>query len=106
MCDARVISQKGTAVISRCSECRCIYMWHHNLVMNFTPVKFTQFRDFIVEMNFGDHSFPFPDGQERVIMRTPADDLQLTFTTDEWEDIHAAIEEAFYMQEVYSIMER
>jgi hypothetical protein len=81
-------------------------MWHHNLVMNFTPKQFTQFRDFLFDMNFGDHSFPFPDGQERVVMRTPADDLQLTFTTDEWEDMHAAIEEAVYMQEVYSIMER
>jgi hypothetical protein len=106
MCDAKVISHKGAAVISRCAECRCVFLWHQNLVLNFTPEQFIQFRDFIREMAFDNHTFPFPDGQERVVMRTPANDLQLTFTTDEWEDLHAVMEEAVYMQEVYAIMER
>jgi hypothetical protein len=105
MCDAKILSQKGASVISRCSECRCVFIWNHNLILSFTPEQFIQFRDFSVELDFVTHSFPFPDGQERMVMRTPSSDIQFTFTTEEWEDFHAAMEEAVYMQEVYSLME-
>jgi hypothetical protein len=104
MCDSKVISQAGASVISRCSECRCIFIWNNNLILSFSPEQFTQFRDFTVELDFAEHSHSFPDGQERLVMRTPVNDVQLTFTTEEWEDFHAAMEEAIYMQEVYSLM--
>jgi hypothetical protein len=105
MCDAKVLSQVGASVISRCQECRCIFIWNNNLILSFSPEQFVQFRDFTVELDFNQHSFPFPDGQERVVMRTPVSDVQFTFNTDEWEDFHAAMDEAIYMQEVYSLME-
>lgn len=52
------------------------------------------------------HALPFPDGQEQVVMRTPVNDIQLAFTPGEWDDFHEAMEEAVYMQEVYSLIER
>jgi hypothetical protein len=104
MCDAKVLSQKGASVISRCSECRCVFIWNHNLILSFTPEQFMQFKGFAAELDFTGHSLPFPDGQERVVMRTPTNDIQFTFTTDEWEDFRAAMEEAAYMQEVYALM--
>jgi hypothetical protein len=106
MCDAKVISQKNTVVISRCSECRCIFIWNNNLILNFSPQQFIQFRDFTIELDIDEYTLPFPDGQERVVMRTPVNDIQLAFTPQEWDDFHAAMEEAVYMQEIYSLMER
>jgi len=106
MCDAKVISQKNSVVISRCGECRCIFIWNNNLILSFSPEQFVQFRDFSADMDFEDHSLPFPDGQERVVMRTPVSDIQLAFTPGEWDDFHEAMEEAVYMQEVYTLMER
>ncbi|RFZ86121.1 hypothetical protein DYU05_09930 [Mucilaginibacter terrenus] len=82
-----------------------MFIWNHNLILSFSPLQFTQFRDFSVELDFEAHSFPFPDGEERMVMRTPADDIQFTFTNAEWEDFHAAMGEACYMLEVYSLME-
>ena len=105
MCDAKVLSQVGASVISRCQECRCIFIWNNNLILSFTPEQFTQFRDFTLELDFDNYTFPFPDGQERMVMRTPVNDVQFTFNNDEWEDFHAAMNEAVYMQEVYSLME-
>ncbi|MGZ3874850.1 MAG: hypothetical protein ACXVJD_18160 [Mucilaginibacter sp.] len=105
MCDTKVLSHIGESVISRCAECRCIFIWHNNLILSFSVEQFVLFRDFTIGLEFNDHSFPFPDGQERVVMRTPVNDLQLTFTTDQWENFHAAMEEAIYMQEIYSLME-
>jgi hypothetical protein len=31
--------------------------------------------------------------------------MMCNFNTDEWEDFHAAMDEAIYMQEIYSLME-
>lgn len=105
MCDTKVLSQIGESVISRCAECRCIFIWHNNFIMSFSAGQFIEFKNFAEELEFTAHSFPFPDGQERIVMRTPVNDLQLTFTSEQWENFHAAMEEAIYMQEVYSLME-
>ncbi|HEY9197648.1 MAG TPA: DUF6686 family protein [Mucilaginibacter sp.] len=105
MCSAKVLSHVGASVISRCHECRCIFIWNNNLILSFSPEQFKQFRDFTVELDFEGHTFPFPDGQERMVMRTPVNDVQFTFSIEEWEDFHAAMDEAVYMQEVYDLME-
>jgi len=105
MCDTKVLSQVGESVISRCAECRCIFIWHNNLIISFSTEQFNQFRDFTVELDFTAHSFPFPDGQERVVMRTPVNDVQMTFTTEQWGNFHSAMDEAIYMQQVYDLME-
>lgn len=104
MCDAKILSQRGATVISRCSECNCLFIWNHNLILSFTTDQFMQFKDFSAEFEFAGHSFPFPDGEERMVMRTPTNDIQFTFTIHEWEDFQAAMTEATYMQEVYALM--
>ena len=105
MCDAKVLSHVGESVVSRCGECRCMFIWHNNIILSFSTEQFVQFKEFAAELAFTDHSFPFPDGQERVVMRTPVNDVQLTFTTEQWENFHAAMDEAVYMQQVYDLME-
>jgi hypothetical protein len=105
MCDARVLSQKGAAIISRCSECRCIFIWNHNVILSFSPQQFALFKGFVDDMVFEENAFPFPDGEDRAMMRTPVDNIQLTFTPTEWEDFQSAIGEAIYMQEIYTMME-
>lgn len=104
MCDSKVISQKGVSVISRCAECRCIFIWNNNLILSFSPEQFTAFKDFSAELDFAEHMHAFPDGQDRLVMRTPVNDVQFTFTMDEWEDFQAAMDEAVYMQEIYALM--
>jgi hypothetical protein len=84
-------------------QCRCVFIWNHSLILSFRQ-SIRQFREFATELDFTGHSFPFPDGQERVVMRTPTNDIQFTFTADEWEDFHAAMDEAAHMQEVYALM--
>ena len=105
MCDAKTLSHKGTTMISRCAECQCIFIWNTNIIVSFSTEQFILFKDFINELSFEEHCFPFPDGQDRVMMRTPVDNIQLTFTPDEWEDFHEAVEEAAYMQQVYALID-
>jgi hypothetical protein len=105
MCDAKILSQKGAAMISRCSDCRGLFIWNNNVVLNFTAEQFNKFRNFTRDLIIDDYTLPFPDGNDRVVMRTPAADVNLTFTPTEWQDFNAAMEEATHMLAVYELME-
>ncbi|MEO6522835.1 MAG: DUF6686 family protein [Mucilaginibacter sp.] len=105
MCDAKVLSHKGAAVVSRCHDCRGLFIWNNNLVLNFTPTQFAKFRVFTQDLDIDEYTLPFPDGLDRVVMRTPNSDINLTFTPQEWHDFNEAIEEATHMLNVYELME-
>lgn len=106
MCDAKVLSHKGAAVVSRCNDCRGLFIWNNNLVLNFTPNQFYKFRAFTQDLDIDEYTLPFPDGLDRVVMRTPNSDISLTFTPTEWYDFNEAMEEAIHMLNVYQLMER
>ncbi len=105
MCNAELISKRGITVINRCKGCRSISIWNHNLILSFSGEQFASFRKFAAEMDFGQDAFPFPDLEERVVMRTPLKDIQLTFTKPEWLDFNLAMEEAGQMLAIYALTE-
>ncbi|MFD2874340.1 DUF6686 family protein [Mucilaginibacter ximonensis] len=104
MCEVKTLSQRGSTVISQCIECKMLNIWHNNLLFNFTPQQFADFCSFVGSLEFEDRSHPFPDGQERAILKTPVEHLNFTFTKDEWEDMKAAMDEATYMQTVFALI--
>lgn len=104
MCETKILSRKGSAMICRCADCRNIYIWHQNLILNFTENQFSRFKTFSAGMDFDERSLPFPDGQERAVLRTPHQDISFTFTQPEWTDFKAAMDEATYLLEVYSLI--
>ena len=105
MCDAKTLSHKGAVIISQCVDCKTINIWCNNLIFNFTPQQFRDFKKFTEDLDFDDRSLPFPDKQERVVLKTPIDHINFTFTLDEWVDFHDAMDEASYMQQVLAMME-
>lgn len=104
MCETRILSQKGTAIISRCADCKAVYIWHHNLILNFTEEQFAAFNRFACELDFEERSLPFPDGEKRAVLQTPNNDINFAFTLPEWEEFKSAMDEASYMLEVYSLI--
>ena len=104
MCETRILSKKGAALIGQCPDCQTVYIWHQNLILNFTEVQFHDFRDFARDLDFDERALPFPDGQERAVLRTPHNDINFTFTIAEWANFQAAIDEAIYMMEVYGLI--
>jgi len=79
-------------------------IWHANLLLNFGRKEFLSFNKVIHSLNFWDHSHPFPDGSERIILRTPNPDISFTFEETDFELFKEAVEEALYMSEVYALM--
>ena len=104
MCQTIVLSRKGSVVISQCMECKILNLWLRNLLLNFTPAQFKMFKEFTSGMDVEESLFPFPDGEERLVLRTPHTDISFTFSMTEWEDFQAAMDEAEYMQGVYDLM--
>jgi hypothetical protein len=104
MCDAKVLSHKGSAIITR-AECQCVFIWNRNIILSFSPEQFRQFKTFVEDFPTDLHHFPFPNVQVRIMMCTPVESIQLAFTPPEWDDFYKAMEEAAHMQEVYALMD-
>lgn len=91
-------------MITQCVDCKTINIWHNNLILNFTPQQFNNFRNLAQEFDFDDRARPFPDNQERAVLKTPVEYISFTFTVDEWEDFLDAMDEAFYMQQIFELI--
>ena len=106
MCKTRVLSTKGDTVVSSCMGCKMYYLWHNNLLLNFTSEAFESFRAVVNSLPFHKNSLPFPDDVERIILHTPNDDICFAFCYDDFETFKQDIDEAMYMNEVYVLMSK
>ena len=106
MCKTRVLSTKGDTVISSCMGCKMYYLWHNNLLLNFSMDAFEAFRGVVFSLPFHKNSLPFPDDEERIILHTPNDDICFAFCYEEFESFKLAIDESIYMNEVYQLMSK
>ncbi len=104
MCRTRILSDRDTFIVSQCLDCRTFFIWHNNLLLNFSPDKFNDFRMAVGRMKFEDCCFFFSDGEERAIISTPNPEISFTFTFEEWSLLKESLDEAVYMQEIYSLM--
>jgi hypothetical protein len=104
MCEAKTLSQRGDITVSQCSDCKTINIWQNNVLLNFTPQQFADFRQFIADLDFHERSHPFPDMQQRAVLKTPVDHINLVFTEEEWENMKEALDEALHMQQIFDII--
>lgn len=104
MCHIRTLCIKNQSHISHCKYCQTIYLWHNNLLLNFTPEDFRQFRETMNQQEFYDCSLLFPDEEERVIIHAPWRNISFSFTQKEWNDLKGAMDEALLMHEVYDLI--
>ena len=77
-----------------------------SLLLNFSPEQFRSFKNFTAKLEVEQSLFPFPDGEERLVLRTPHSDICMVFSLDEWEQFQQAMEEAEYMMQIYELVGR
>ena len=73
-------------------------------MLTFSPKQFLAFKKFTESPDFNQSFYHFPDGEERLVLRTPNSGICFSFTEDEWTNFYAAMEEAEYMQEIYQLI--
>lgn len=105
MCETIVLSRIGAATISQCMDCRKLTLWMRGLMLNFSPEQFRSFKNFTSKLEVEQSLFPFPDGEDRLVLRTPHADICMVFSLEEWEQFQQAMEEAEYMMQVYELMD-
>ncbi|MEJ6978985.1 DUF6686 family protein [Pedobacter sp. P351] len=104
MCETRVVSFNGNTQISYCVICKSFYIWHKNIVLNFTSVQFLSFKRYTEGLDFEECAFPFPDGEGRAMLHTPSKEISLAFTKDEWDSFSIALDEAGLMKQYYHLL--
>ncbi|PJJ84262.1 DUF6686 family protein [Mucilaginibacter auburnensis] len=104
MCENIILSKTGAATISQCMECKVLTLWMRTLLLNFSPEQFKSFKNFTSKLEVDQSLFPFPDGEERLVLRTPHNDICMAFSIDDWEQFQGAMDEAEYMMQVYDMM--
>lgn len=106
MCETTILAKHAATVISYCKCCDSLYVWHNNIMLCFDVEQFKAFKKFTEHWDYEDMTHDFPDGEERIIMRTPNRDVNFTFTLEEWEHFKHAMDEALYMREIYDMIEK
>lgn len=104
MCQSIKLSSKGNTTISYCSACKNHYIWQGAFVLTFTLLQYDCFLDEINNKIGVEEIFSFPDGIRRVVLPTPVQEIVFTFSEDEWYDFTSTLKEAYYMREVYRII--
>lgn len=104
MCNTRILCQTNRTTVSQCMECGMYFIWHNNVLLNFGNKEFYLFLAHIKSYVFHERAIPFPDGEERLIMQSPANEINLAFAEDEWEDLKDLLTESAYLGNVYDIL--
>lgn len=73
-------------------------------MLTFTLLQYDCFLDEINNKIGVEEIFSFPDGIRRVVLPTPVQEIVFTFSEDEWYDFTSTLKEAYYMREVYRII--
>lgn len=103
MCKTRILSCVGQTIVSQCVDCKEMSLWHNNLLLNFSVDDFLDFQQIINGQSFFDCCITFPDGEDRIIIRTPDTAICFTFCEEELELFRDAIAEALHMASIYAL---
>src|SRR4051812_16184242 len=104
MCQTIIMCENKNTVISQCNDCQGLFIWHNNLMLSFSQEDFRQFNQTIHSLPFDGHSYSFPDGENRMILRTPNIDISFCFRRKEFEDFCTLIGESVYLMDLYAMI--
>ena len=104
MCQTIILCENKDTVISRCTDCDGLFIWHNNLMLTFSKEEFRHFNKTVHRLPFDGHSYPFPDGEERMILRTPHLDISFCFRRSEFEGFGELVNEAVYLIDLYALI--
>lgn len=104
MCQSIILSTKGNTTISYCSQCQSHYIWQNSFLLTFNANQYTSFLGEIRSKIGSEEFVRFPDGDSRLLLTTPVYEILFTFTEDEWADFTGSLNEAYYMREIYQLI--
>ena len=100
----RILARNELGFISKPKGLDMVHLCFNNLMINFTQSDFETFRGIVKRIHLENGSIVFPDGRERILLHSPYDGINFSFDLYELHQLVSALDEAYYMQQIYSYM--
>lgn len=104
MCQSTLLSAKGNSTISFCPKCQNHYICQSAYLLSFSQFQYDCFCQEVKKKIGNEEFLVFPNGESKMILTTPVQEILFTFTKEEWWNFTSALDEAYYMREVYRII--
>ncbi len=100
-----ILARNELGFISMPNGTNLIHLCFNNLHINFSTDEFIAFRKIVKNLVEEDCRIPFPDGTMRILLNTPYEGLNFSFNSIELNQLINSLDEAYYMQIIYSYMQ-
>ncbi len=104
MCMTAILTQQGSHTISHCVNCQTLFIYFNQLVLSFKPIQFEVFCDSVNDVSFEHCAVPFPNGEDKVVIRSPHEDIRFAFGIEEWFCLVNLVNEAKLMLQVQQLL--
>ena len=102
----KILTMNELGFISMPESKEFIHLCFNNLMINFTLSDFAIFRTMVKHIYAEHGAVIFPDGRHRILMQSPYNGINFSFNPYELNQLVSALDEAFYMQKIYSYLEK
>ena len=94
VCKTEIIYQNYDFIFTKCVDCARMRLMYHQVMIGFDEINFAAFIRYLKQLDFELYKFPCLDGVDRVFIETYHQDIQLTFSEEEFYKLKADAIEA------------
>lgn len=104
ICRPKLLVQKENFYIAQCKHCQRIGLAYKNILAGYSPEEFENFSESVNKLEFQKHCIPFPDGNNQIIIHTCHQNIQFSFTKEEFTELVIGLIEAKMLLEAQKIL--
>lgn len=103
-CNLKVLTTYESGFVGIGRQCGLFHVSFNNILLHFTFREFQAFRKIARRLQTSNCFIPFPDNTDRLVLHTPYEGINFSFTTAEMADFVDALNEGHYMWEVHRLI--
>jgi predicted ATPase len=102
----KILTMNELGFISMPANKEFIHVCFNNLMINFTLSDFVIFRSMVKHIYAERGAIVFPDGRHRILLQSPYNGINFSFNPYELNQLVTALDEAYYMEKIYSYLDK
>lgn len=102
----KILSQRESGFVGTNERYDFIHVYFKNLMLNFSLAEFVSFRSMTKDLIFDDCLVALPNGDDKVILRTPFEGINFAFDRLEMHNLVEVLDEAYYMREIHVLLKK
>ncbi|WP_339717423.1 DUF6686 family protein [Cyclobacterium amurskyense] len=93
-CKTEIIYQNKDFIFTKCMDCSRMGLMYHQVMIGFDEINFSAFIRYLKQLDFETYKYPCIDGIDRVIIETYHQDIQFSFSEEEFYTLKTGVIEA------------